>query len=896
VNGLADRPEGEIGFAFASPVLFLSEGTRNVSITLYFGAVPPKNQNNPAPHAEVDLAAELTERNRDNKTQSDPKPAVPPSIPLNIFFSGEEGWLVPEQVYMPVFGQNDQSVTINCIIGKGQKPVVAYNEEVLLQPFKTEWPVAKITLNTNSPRWAEFYTRLRSKTVSSAKIEVNVSEVRTIIVQSDDSVLATEKPFTPFGSRPVSGSTFYIGSREVFQKKLDSLVLNIGWHGLPDPAVYPQGFQSYYKNYLPASEAGKRTNLNFRVDAAVLVKKGWMSLNDPDNNNNYTLFTQSGAQPSATRRIVLDPDALKLIPRAPGMDEVSEFGSETIRGFMRLKLGPVDFGHGLYQNSFAQQAIWMVQSPPAGVTPGLPPEPYTPQIKEIYLDYSSSQSLDLTRHAAPVDATNYSTRVDQFFHVAPFGVAENHPHVVKSTVSIPALPQFADEGTLYIGLSNLQPPQVLTLLLKVAEGSENPDLQKQPVQWSYLSGNEWFSFTNLQLLGDTTNGLLTSGIVTLEVPKAITSANTIMPGGLSWLKATIAKESAAVCDMIDVQAQVVTATFADNGNDHERLRLPLPAGKVKSLVESDAAIDKVSQPYASFGGKVQEQSQDFYVRVSERLRHKHRAITIKDYELIVLEKFPAVFKVKCLNHTKYISLRDISELKPGHVSLVVIANLHNRNAVDPLKPKASQVTLTGIRDYIRALNPPCVDLHVKNPIFEEITVSFKVKFHAGFDIGFYGKKLNEEIRRFLAPWAYGPQDVIFGGRIHKSMILNFVEDRPYVDFVTCFTMDQIIPGLPYEAPLVLKNVDEAISTTSASILTSAPGHTVEVMETEDCGCSDNDVLRPTLSIPEQFDCNTKIARPEHGIGANKVKSTFIVGHSPQQGVDFWVIEKDFEVQ
>jgi hypothetical protein len=584
------------------------------------------------------------------------------------------------------------------------------------------------------------------------------------------------------------------------------------------------------------------------------------------------------------------------------MTSVSEFGPDTIRGFMRLRLNPVDFGHSIYQNSFAQQAIWATTTKPTlaaahALEFGLPPEPYTPTIKEIFVDYRSNQLLDLTRHTITEDETNYNNRVDQFFHVSPFGVAENHPFVVKTTGDITLLPQFPDEGSLYIGLSNTEAPQILSVLFKTAEGSENPDLEKQKVKWSYMANNEWFKFEPLQLLADTTNGLLKSGIVTFDVPKAITSNNTELPAGLFWLKAAVQKESAAVCDLIDVKAQAVTATFVDKGNDPEHLRNALPAETIKSFINGEAAIKKVIQPYASFGGKVQEQSTDFYIRVSERLRHKHRAITIKDYELIVLQQFPSVYKAKCLNHTKYISNTDINELQPGHVSLVIISNLHNVNAVDPLKPKTSLIHLTEIHDYLVALNPPYAEVHVKNPIFEEILVDFHVRFLPGFDNGFYGKKLNEDIKQFLAPWAYQTKDIVFGGRIHKSMILNFVEDLPYVDFVTCFTMDQIIPSVPNTPNKVLRNVDEALTTTSASVLTSAPKHRILVMENDDCGCDDNEVLVPMLSIPEPCeDCGTKEERAEIGISVDEIGSDFIIGHSRGEGVDFWVIEKDFDVQ
>lgn len=895
VDGVADREQAEVGFAFASPVLFLSEGERTVTITLNFGLQPISNK----------LSSTL-----------------PGLLPFKISFSGEEEWITPQQITATTFLPGDQGLRITCVIGNGQKSVVAYNEEVLLQPFKTKWPVAKITIDTTSSRWAALYTALSPLIIASADVSVNVTNLRTIIIQNDDSLLANEKPFQPFGNHPVPNSTFYVGSNEVFQKKLDTLDLNITWHGLPDPVIYPNGFTSYYHRYLPAAQAAVRTNNAFKVAAYILDKKQWVLVNNPrpprfdhrapefevsyivPEDSKYNLFAEDTNEnlSNSFQKISINPNALTAIPRDPNMEPITEFGSETLRGFIRLQLDVIDFGHSIYQNSFAQQAIWATKNPAVLLSSvdalelGLPPEPYTPTIKEIYVDYSSSERVNLIPNVS-ADETNYNNRVDQFFHIEPFGVSENHPFVIKQSDNIALMPQFADEGSLYIGVSNMEAPQVLSILFKTAEGSENPDLEKQQVKWSYMSNNEWFDFSSIQLLGDTTNGLLKSGIVTFDIPKAITSTNTTLPAGLFWLKAAVEKESGAVCDLIDIKAQAVTATFVDNGNDPDHLRTALPAETIKDFVESDAAIDKITQPYSSFGGKLQEQSTDFYIRVSERLRHKQRAITPKDYELITLQQFPFVYKAKCLNHTRYVSNTDINELKPGHVSLVIISNLQNVNAVDPLKPKTSLVNLTEIHDYLVALNAPYAELHVKNPIFEEILVDFHVRFRPGFDNGFYEKKLNEDIKQFLAPWAYQTKDIVFGGRIHKTMILNFIEDLPYVDFVTCFSMDQIIPSVPNTPNKVLRNVDEALTTTSASVLTSAPNHRILVLENDDCGCDDNEVITPLLSIPEPCDdCTVKGEKEEDGISADEIGSTFIIGHSRGAGVDFWVIEKDFDVQ
>lgn len=924
-EGTADRPQAEIGFAFASPLLLLAEGERQIEIKLNFNR--PRDQNQPGGlNAAVLAAAELpsTSASRalsDSLLRRSASPAEHATAVANfaydyenaalenaltVQFSGEEGWIIPEGTTSATHYDHNGDLIIVRTLTEAQKPIVAYNEEVLLQPIRTQWPVVKITLNTEDPATDYIYRDLSSKSVFSADIKVKVTGVKSLIIQNDDSVLSPDKPFEPFTGQPVIDSAFYIGSNEIFQKQLDELIVNITWHGLPsDAALYPRGFETYYQYYLPHSEATRRQNASFKVNAALLDKRDWKPLNSGDG---YNLFPNGNGVPLSdnTQIIALNSWQLRNVRRDPEMQAVEEFGTDTQKGFLRLSIDNVDFGHGIFQTSFTKQAIWTVQYTQGGEitgkpddTPiGLPEVPYTPQVKAVVLDYISTETINLTRQKTDAqNEKNYNTRVEQFFHILPFGAAEYHPQVIETVSDIPLLPQFPDEGSLYIGISGLETPQVLSVLMKAAEGSSNPDFARQPVKWSYLYNNEWYAFTQLQILSDSTSGLLTSGIVTFDLPKAFNNTNTALQEGLYWLRASVEHYSGAVCDLIDVRAQAVTATFADNGNDPDHLRLPLPAETIKDFVNSQSDIDAVEQPYASFGGKIKEQSEEFYVRVSERLRHKNRAVTIWDYEHLVLEKFPQIYKVKCLNHTRYNTISDVNELMPGHVALVIISDLQNKNAIDPLKPKTSLITLTEIEEFVSAIKSPCAHLHVRNPIFEEIQVEFNVKFHTGYDIGFYGQQLQAEIKQFLAPWTYGTRDIVFGGRIHKSVLINFVEDRPYVDYVTCFNIHQIIPtGLNTE-PNVLRDIEEAVTSTSASILTSAPAHLITILETEECACDDNLVLKPMLNPPVPCeDCGCKEEKPETGIGADEISTTLIIGHAPPEGVDYWTIEQTFEVQ
>jgi hypothetical protein len=141
-----------------------------------------------------------------------------------------------------------------------------------------------------------------------------------------------------------------------------------------------------------------------------------------------------------------------------------------------------------------------------------------------------------------------------------------------------------------------------------------------------------------------------------------------------------------------------------------------------------------------------------------------------------------------------------------------------------------------------------VTVNVQNPLYEEVLVDFKVMFHPGYDGGYYKQVLNEEIKKFLSPWAYVEgEDIIFGNVIYKSSILNFIEKREYVDFVTDFRMFVILDSwgigcMEVEEDFVvgdkekLIDLDEARAKTSRSILVSAAEHDIYVLSPGEYVC------------------------------------------------------------
>ncbi len=160
--------------------------------------------------------------------------------------------------------------------------------------------------------------------------------------------------------------------------------------------------------------------------------------------------------------------------------------------------------------------------------------PYTPKIKTLTFDYVASVLVNLN---------------DDLYHIQPFGYVAVEPDVDDLFA---LLPQYNDEGELYIGLTGVDAPQELSLLFQLAEETPNPDTPPPPIQWSYLSANHWHT---IDILADHTVGLLTSGIISFNLP--VVQSSTLLPGDLYWLRAAIAHSSAGVSDVIGIHTQAV---------------------------------------------------------------------------------------------------------------------------------------------------------------------------------------------------------------------------------------------------------------------------------------------------------------------------------------------------
>ena len=327
----------------------------------------------------------------------------------------------------------------------------------------------------------------------------------------------------------------------------------------------------------------------------------------------------------------------------------------------------------------------------------------------------------------------------------------------------------------------------------MAEATANTEMDKPEIKWSYLKENNWADLRNgFELLNDDTDGLTKSGIVEIALPADIeNTGHTIMPANNYWIKVAAPTNSKAVCETIAIYTQgaKVKAVLSE-GNDPNRLQEPLPAMQINRLAVADTSIKKVTQPIESFMGRPPESNVQsiLFRRISERLRHKGRAINGFDYERIVLENFPQVFKAKTINHTfglaasKYV--RDLEVATPGYVLLGVIPDIKQLDAGNSPEPRLPLSQLGQIKELLLKKTTPFLKLKVLNPRYEQVHVAIEVKFKEGNTGAYFQDLLANDIKSFLAPWTLGKTDRLeFGMPLSKSDLIVFIERLFYVDYI-----------------------------------------------------------------------------------------------------------------
>ena len=717
------------------------------------------------------------------------------------------------------------------------------------------------------------YQPLRRLRLQRLRLAVSVVGLAGLALRNDQTVLDAKKPFEPFGNNPASGARLQLGHPELVGKAIDSISFRYSWLGAP--AV----LASHYANYPDAARAdsfsarmGLRDGLLFAAvpkpvplfdaNTAAPVQRDLASPPDPGLPLPGLANAADPADPATWRR--------SWVWELAGDFQHAAYPALALQKSMAMA---AEIGKGNKPD-----AAPFVVNPP--YTPKLKSllVDYSASVEQAVLARSlngtDSGSALVLHHIHPFGSQPLLAggAVDAGVDAAAGVDADAGAGAgVDQTGSVPLLPAYDAEGALYIGLSGLAAltgaaggagaagaagaaSQRLSLLFQVAEGTADPDADAPAPQWSILSADRWRSLHDGlfegSVLADATRGLINAGIVQLQLPAV--QPSTLMPqasaadGGaaLVWLCLRQARATAGVCDLVAVHPNAALAVQAVAAAPAEPAAAagaaapasdaaadpssspapgPLPPDQITGTLDPVRGLASVAQPYSAFGGRPAEADAGFNTRVSERLRHRQRAVTAWDIERLVLDAFPQLYKAKCLSNDALLDAADgaagtdtgtadptATSLppEPGRIDLVLVPNITRRVPADPFAPKASADLLRDVADFLADKLPPFARLQVKNASFVALKVRCGVRFMPGTDEGFCRQRLTQDLNRFLSPWAYDDgADLVIGGAVYANSIINFIEQRDYVDFIAglrLFTSDggrfRLVPeGTGYHA-------------------------------------------------------------------------------------------------
>lgn len=778
-----------LGFAVASQVLLLREGQRQVTVDLVFETLRAQ------PWSKLTNILRHLPNIKDSIADDKAKFFAYFSKMFQLSLTTAEGWLDIFE-YKPAYKATDSNVKPNAIrlefcLPESAPAICAYNANLHGDHLTTILPVLRCTLRENYLQYP--YDIVRQLVLREVRIRVDVEGCSDLLLHNNIGQLSPLSPFQPFGPMPEVGAYFIVGHEETRSKELLDWNLDVEWSGLP---TVVNGFSRWYEGYLFARE-----NNEFIVNASVLADGRWQSA-----PQTIPLFSQNIKNGSLYLKAEQNLSASSAIPYS-SQDVINQkqkpfVYSPLIRnGLFKFTLqGPVGaFGHREYPNLLAEVLTHNTRVKNSRFARPVPNPPYTPEITSIRLNYSAHSVITLADTSREKNALGN----EQYFHLHPLGWEMVSP---LRHARLYFLPQYPQAGSLFIGI-DASDIQQLSLLFHLKDNSLpiddaqlaslNSERKQQfrsvsdLISWHYLSENQWRELDVRNILSDSTQGFMTSGIVTLLMPEKMTKGNTIMPGELFWLKVTTDNCLAHFSEIFSVYAQAVKASWVSGDHPPAQQPMQLATDTIKRTRQTIPGITSVFQINHSFGGVPAESEAHLRRRISERLRHKNRAITPLDYEMLILEAFPQVYKVKCFANSRSDLITPIS---PGHLLIIVVPYLDPDNPQN-YQPFFDGHTILAIKEFVLALSPEVVKVSVENPRYEQIQVRCAVHFRKGLHAGRHQNMLNQALCDYLSPWSPGGNYVHFGWHMSEQEIKSFIQNLDYIDHVTDFSLLRIASGV-----------------------------------------------------------------------------------------------------
>ncbi|CAM1362676.1 conserved hypothetical protein [Tenacibaculum litopenaei] len=778
----------DIGFMIGSQVLFLEEGRRQITLVYRLEKESAKNSLWRLLHemeVNQDLPMDIVFNDVFEKA-------------FDIAYTSQKGWVVLDDYYV-TFEEATDEFRLKFVL-ENTAPAVG----LLAGESQFDWPMIRVVLSEYAPIYA--YSYLKGVRIEELRIDVTVEGMKNLSVYSDVGKLPLTKSFPIFGKHPEVGNHLLIGKSELFKKELDALDIHIEWEQVPEDYG---GFETYYQGY-----SKPFSNSSFLVNISALSNGFWIPQLEHEREVTTLFSTVPARTPEGYESILLSKHRILSLQNLAKYQLNKDFrlrdplvyDIHANDGFFKLTFSAPQegFGKDLYKEDYLRIATFNAQN--NGREP-LPNKPFNPKVKQLTLSYRASDTIYFNNS---FDGSS-DNLLGAYIHITPFGLQQTvqDSKVFKDTM----LSNFEGEGYLYLKLKKVQPDTTITLFFdlesSVASQCETPN----NIRIEYKKLDQWVALPKKNVVSDSTDQLSKAGIVELLVPHFSTE----FASDEIEFRFVAFHEAFRYPVLKGIYPNAVEVVGIDSEETH--IGKKVPAGSIRKLTAKIADVKKLTQPQDSFGGKLPTSPELFYTEVSERLRHKDRALTIWDYEHLILQYFHEVMAVKCTN------LNQFFKPQAGKVRLVVLSNQwkHDKHHYFNVNELAI------IHEFIRKKANSFIKIHVQNPVVEWLLVTCIVTFEANEQGGYFINALNEELNKYLCPVTHDATTNVegIGGTVVPRMLKSHLENLSYIQSVQKLEIEHIIKkGIDNYSLKVHKESEEIKPTTPWSMLVPKLRHNI----------------------------------------------------------------------
>ncbi len=769
-----------LGFMISSPSLLLRESKRNVTITF-------EAENNAfTSFIENKTATLLSSFNTLNPQD------IINKILGNIFYlqiSTATGWKLVNYYVLKQDDNYKNNLILKFTLPEDFPATTQCNGEV--HEFYSQYPTLKVLLNLDA--WLYPYSWIKDFLLRRIIIHTEVEDVINLLVYNELGRIDNSKPFMPFGINTERGTWFAIGNYEMAIKNTNLVDVKIKWKQLPDD---PQGLKGYYKDYKADID-----NTSFKIKPRYLSDYVWKKI---VNNNSYFLFATNSMPNDAPipdmslidrskwENILID----KMLPIDLDEDRY-DYSIKSNAGFINFTLEEpaIGFGEKHYRHLFSDMMIRNVRKKK---NKSMLNTPITPLIERISMNYAATECIDLRTHS--------KTDRNTFYHVFPLGCKQLFPN--QDNKAIPLIYNMKSDANIIFGLKNIKGGEFLRLYLDfVPVNKEIAELEIPQIKWYYGDRYIWKEMPDGVIAKDTTKGLLFSGCIEFYLPEEINEFYSSNSDAV-WICAGIDKNYEHISNLIGIYINTAELELVIDDKNNDKWYDFKKHNKSLAAVRNIPGITNIEVINYFTGGREKETNINKLIRVSEYVSHRGKAVTPRDYERIILQRFTEIEKMKCL------PAYNSKDERKGVVTVVVIPN-EDKISLSKWQPKTSSNLILEIEDYIKSFVSPYVTVvDVINLDYEELMIRCKVKFKSNFPSGTCHHRLKELCDNIIAPWQNKRNIPRFDYSLNMKTIYNTLLKQEYIEAIDELSIIKIAEN--NEKYLI----NEYSETSNSSLLTS----------------------------------------------------------------------------